>query len=133
MEFIRILSPNSAPPVFFLEGSTEITAIVLSVKLLRYRLAISSVTLLFPAPPVPVIPRTGRCWFFLSVFLILYSLIPFSALVISLAIFLISFTSPVSLPFYSPPFHLKECHIVSSHLRSFLPAPFFFHRQENKF
>ncbi len=31
MEFIRILSPNKAPPVFFLLGSTEITAIVLSV------------------------------------------------------------------------------------------------------
>ena len=31
MEFILILSPNNAPPVFFLLGSTEITAIVLSV------------------------------------------------------------------------------------------------------
>ncbi len=30
IEFILILSPNKAPPVFFLLGSTEITAIVLS-------------------------------------------------------------------------------------------------------
>ncbi len=59
MEFILILSPNNAPPVFFLEGSTEITAIVLSVKLFRKRRTISSVTEDFPAPPVPVIPSTG--------------------------------------------------------------------------
>ena len=29
--FILILSPNKAPPVFFLEGSTEMTAMFLSV------------------------------------------------------------------------------------------------------
>ena len=31
IEFMRILSPSNAPPVFFLLGSTEMTAMVLSV------------------------------------------------------------------------------------------------------
>src|SRR5687768_9619043 len=59
IEFIRILSPSKAPPVFFFDGSTEITAIVFSLKLLRKRRTISSVTEDLPAPPVPVIPSTG--------------------------------------------------------------------------
>ena len=59
MEFIRIRSPSNAPPVFFLDGSTEITAMVLSANAFKYRRTISSVTDDLPAPPVPVIPRTG--------------------------------------------------------------------------
>ena len=59
MEFIRIRSPNSAPPVFRLEGSTETTAIFLSVKSTRKRRTNSSTKDDFPAPPVPVIPNTG--------------------------------------------------------------------------
>ena len=59
MEFMRIRSPRSAPPVFFLEGSTEIMAIFesgLERKNLRTN---SSVSEDFPAPPVPVIPMIG--------------------------------------------------------------------------
>src|SRR5690349_1098133 len=59
MEFMRILSPSNAPPVFLFEGSTETTAIVLSVKLFKKRRTISSVTEDFPAPPVPVLGITG--------------------------------------------------------------------------
>ena len=59
MLFIRIRSPSKAPPVFFLEGSTETTATVLSGNSCRKRRTISSVIEDFPAPPVPVMPRTG--------------------------------------------------------------------------
>ena len=59
MEFILILSPRSAPPVFFLEGSTEIIAIFLSGFARKNLLTNSSVREDFPAPPVPVIPRIG--------------------------------------------------------------------------
>ena len=53
MEFILILSPRSAPPVFFLEGSTEIIAIFLSGFARKNLLTNSSVREDFPAPPVP--------------------------------------------------------------------------------
>ena len=59
MEFILILSPSNAPPVFLLEGSTEIIAISLSVKSKINLLTSSSTSQDFPAPPVPVIPNTG--------------------------------------------------------------------------
>ncbi len=59
IEFIRILSPNKAPPVFLLDGSTETTAIVLSVKSTKNRRTNSSTKEDFPEPPVPVIPKTG--------------------------------------------------------------------------
>ena len=59
-EFIRILSPSSAPPVFFLVGSVASKAIFnpgLSLCILSIN---SSVRLDFPAPPVPVKPITGH-------------------------------------------------------------------------
>ena len=59
MEFMRILSPKRAPPVFFLEGSTEIIAIFFSGFERKKRRTISSVKEDFPAPPVPVIPMIG--------------------------------------------------------------------------
>ncbi len=59
MEFILILSPKSAPPVFLLEGSTEINPTVLSLKSRRNLLTNSSTNDDFPEPPVPVIPNTG--------------------------------------------------------------------------
>ncbi|MPN26153.1 hypothetical protein SDC9_173577 [bioreactor metagenome] len=64
MEFILILSPKSAPPVFFLEGSTEMIAIFLSGLERRNRRTNSSVNEDFPAPPVPVIPMMGILAFF---------------------------------------------------------------------
>src|SRR5690606_1018365 len=59
MEFIRMRSPSKAPPVFFFEGSTEINAIFFSGKSIRKRRTNSSTIDDFPAPPVPVIPKTG--------------------------------------------------------------------------
>ena len=59
MAFIRILSPSKAPPVFLLDGSTEINPIVFSGKSIKKRRTNSSTKEDFPAPPVPVIPRTG--------------------------------------------------------------------------
>ena len=59
MAFIRMRSPSSAPPVFRLEGSTEMIPIVLSLKSSRKRLTISSTMEDFPEPPVPVTPSTG--------------------------------------------------------------------------
>ena len=56
---MRIRSPNKAPPVFFLLGSTEIMAMVLSVKSYKNLRTNSSTNEDFPAPPVPVIPKTG--------------------------------------------------------------------------
>ncbi len=60
MAFIRIRSPSNAPPVFLLEGSTEITPIYLSGKSIRKRRTNSSTSEDFPAPPVPVIPKHRR-------------------------------------------------------------------------
>ena len=59
MEFMRILSPKSAPPVFFLEGSMEMMAIFFSGLERKNLLTNSSVNDDFPAPPVPVIPIIG--------------------------------------------------------------------------
>ena len=59
MAFIRILSPKSAPPVFLFEGSTETIPTVFSGKSRKNLLTNSSTKLDLPAPPVPVIPRTG--------------------------------------------------------------------------
>ena len=59
MAFIRILSPRSAPPVFRLEGSTEINPTVLVGKSIKNRRTNSSTKDDLPAPPVPVIPKTG--------------------------------------------------------------------------
>ena len=59
MAFILILSPNNAPPVFRLDGSTETMAIFLSLKSSKNRLTNSSTILDLPDPPVPVIPKTG--------------------------------------------------------------------------
>ncbi len=59
MAFIRIRSPSKAPPVFLFEGSTETTAKRFSGKSKRKRRTNSSTIELFPAPPVPVIPRIG--------------------------------------------------------------------------
>ena len=59
MAFIRILSPNNAPPVLRLEGSTEIKPIVFSGKSIKKRRTNSSTKEDLPAPPVPVIPKTG--------------------------------------------------------------------------
>ena len=57
-EFIRILSPKSAPFVLFFEGSTQIIAIDIFSKLFNNLLIISSTKDDLPAPPVPVIPKT---------------------------------------------------------------------------
>ena len=59
MEFMRMRSPNKAPPVLRFEGSTETTAICLSVKSIKKRRTNSSTKDDFPEPPVPVIPSTG--------------------------------------------------------------------------
>ena len=57
--FMRMRSPNKAPPVFLLEGSTEIKPIVFCGKSIKKRLTNSSTKDDFPEPPVPVIPKTG--------------------------------------------------------------------------
>ena len=57
--FILILSPNRAPPVFLLEGSTDTMAKCLSGKSNKNLLTNSSTKEDFPAPPVPVIPSIG--------------------------------------------------------------------------
>ena len=59
MAFIRILSPKRAPPVFLLDGSTDIIPTVFPGKSIKNRRTNSSTKLDFPAPPVPVIPKTG--------------------------------------------------------------------------
>ena len=59
MAFILILSPNNAPPVLRLEGSTDTKPIVLLGKSIKKRRTNSSTNEDFPAPPVPVIPKTG--------------------------------------------------------------------------
>ena len=54
-------SPNKAPPVLRLDGSTEIMPIFFGAvsKSNKKRRTISSTKELLPAPPVPVIPKTG--------------------------------------------------------------------------
>ncbi len=59
MAFIRMRSPSKAPPVFRFDGSMEMMAMVLSLRSARNLRTISSTSDDFPAPPVPVIPRTG--------------------------------------------------------------------------
>ena len=59
MAFILILSPSKAPPVLRLEGSTDTIAMVLLGKSIKNRLTNSSTNEDLPAPPVPVIPKTG--------------------------------------------------------------------------
>ena len=59
MAFMRILSPNKAPPVLRLLGSTEIMPSVLVGKSIKKRRTNSSTNDDLPAPPVPVIPNTG--------------------------------------------------------------------------
>ena len=59
IEFMRIRSPSSAPPVFRLVGSTEMMPIVRSGWSIRKRRTSSSTSDDLPAPPVPVMPRTG--------------------------------------------------------------------------
>ena len=63
MAFIRIRSPNNAPPVFRLDGSTEIIPTVFFGKSCINRLTNSSTKEDLPAPPVPVIPNTGTFTF----------------------------------------------------------------------
>ncbi len=58
--FMRMRSPSSAPPLLRREGSMEITATLsASPWSSRRRRISSSVRLDLPAPPVPVMPRTG--------------------------------------------------------------------------
>ena len=64
MAFILILSPSKAPPVFLFDGSTEIIAMVLSLKSIKNLRTNSSTKLDFPEPPVPVIPNTGTFFVF---------------------------------------------------------------------
>ena len=59
-EFIRILSPRSAPPVRLRVGSVARSAIFLPGLSRWTRSMISSVRLDLPAPPVPVRPTTGH-------------------------------------------------------------------------
>ena len=66
--FIRIRSPNNAPPDLRRDGSIEISAMLSwSFRSKRKRRITSSVNDDLPAPPVPVIPKTGvvliaACW-----------------------------------------------------------------------
>ena len=91
IEFILILSPSKAPPVFLFEGSTEIIANRFSEKSIKNRRTNSSTKEDLPAPPVPVIPNTGEeeacaiCSIISNSFLA--SLGKFSAAEISRAIF----------------------------------------------
>jgi hypothetical protein len=60
IEFIRMRSPSSAPPVLRRDGSTAMTAIFsLSPWSSRNRRTSSSVIEDLPAPPVPVMPSAG--------------------------------------------------------------------------
>ena len=103
MAFILIRSPSNAPPVFLLDGSTETTAIRLEGKS-NVNLRTSSSTIeLFPAPPVPVIPKMGvliaEALSVISIIASRCALPQFSAALIHLAIIgfaapVISFTSP---------------------------------------
>ena len=66
MAFMRMRSPNKAPPVLRLEGSTEMMATRLSSKSIKNLRTNSSTREDFPAPPVPVIPSTGTMAFSLA-------------------------------------------------------------------
>ena len=57
--FILILSPKRAPPVLRFDGSTDTKPIVFSGKSIKKRRTNSSTKDDLPAPPVPVIPKTG--------------------------------------------------------------------------
>ena len=57
--FIRMRSPSSAPPVRRRVGSTATSAIERSGNHCSSRETSSSVTVLLPAPPVPVMPTSG--------------------------------------------------------------------------
>jgi hypothetical protein len=60
MAFMRMRSPRSAPPLLRRDGSMDTTAMdSASSRSRRRRRTSSSVRLDFPAPPVPVMPRTG--------------------------------------------------------------------------
>ena len=59
-EFILILSPRRAPPVFFRVGSVANRATLASGLSLLIRSMTSSIRLDLPAPPVPVTPTTGQ-------------------------------------------------------------------------
>ena len=69
MAFIRMRSPKRAPPVLRLEGSTDTTATRgptlgsdgSPVWVTNLRMT-SSTSDDLPAPPVPVMPRTGAFW-----------------------------------------------------------------------
>jgi hypothetical protein len=74
MAFMRILSPNNAPPVLRFEGSTDTIPKVLSGKSIKNLLTNSSIKEDLPAPPVPVIPRTGT--FTCAAFVCIFSKIP---------------------------------------------------------
>ena len=52
-------SPSKAPPVFCFVGSIDRIATFLSGNSCKKLRINSSVSELFPAPPVPVIPNTG--------------------------------------------------------------------------
>jgi hypothetical protein len=62
--FIRMRSPSSAPPDLRREGSMETIANFSASRWsMRNRRTSSSVSELFPAPPVPVMPRVGTVAF----------------------------------------------------------------------
>ena len=61
--FMRMRSPSKAPPLLRREGSIDITAIRSSSPWSkRIRRTSSSVNEDLPAPPVPVMPKTGTLW-----------------------------------------------------------------------
>ena len=64
MAFMRMRSPNKAPPLLRREGSMDTTAIRKSSPWSKRKRRISSsVNEDLPAPPVPVMPKTGTlCW-----------------------------------------------------------------------
>ena len=114
MAFILIRSPNKAPPVLRLEGSTEIRPIVFFGKSIKNLRTNSSTKLDFPEPPVPVIPKTGvvDVLFFLcisdNVFLAISG--KFSAEEIILAILPISlFFNLLISPFKTSPMAKSDC------------------------
>ena len=63
-EFIRIRSPSKEPPVLRFDGSTQTIPNFLSGYAFKKRCEISSIKDDFPAPPVPVIPKTNGFLFF---------------------------------------------------------------------
>ena len=59
MAFMRIRSPRRAPPDLRFDGSTLIRPMRFSGKAARKRRTNSSTMEDLPAPPVPVMPKTG--------------------------------------------------------------------------